>query len=79
MFIECPLGRFRAELRPWLDHHLATADRLVLTRHGRPVAALVSIKDLDALEKVEKNREEFLEQRHAERMREYRMLKDGLL
>ncbi len=79
MFIECPLGRFRAELRPWLDHHLATSDRLVLTRHGRPVAALVSVRDLHALEEVEKNREEFLEQRHAERMREYRMLRDGLL
>jgi len=37
MFTELPITRFRAQLRPWLDHQLASGDRLVLTRHGQPI------------------------------------------
>ena len=79
MFTELPITRFRAQLRPWLDHQPASGDRLVLTRHGQPIGALVSMKDFNALEEVERNREEFLEERHAERMREFRALKAGRL
>jgi len=79
MVIEVSSDRLRSQLAAHVDHLLATGERLILTRHGRGVAALVRMKDLDALESVEQNRELFLEQRHAERMREFRMLRDGLL
>ena len=77
MFIEIPVSKFRRNISAWLDHKMVTGDRIVLTRHGRELGAIVSMKDLRALEEVERNREEFLEQRHAARMREFRMLKDG--
>jgi len=79
MVIEVSSDRLRSQLSAHVDHLLATGERLILTRHGRSVAALVQMKDLAALEAVEQNREVFLEQRHAERMREFRMLRDGLL
>ena len=79
MPIELPVSRFRTGFSTCLNHHLVTGERIVLTRHGHEVAALVSLKDLRALENVERAREDFLEQRHAERMREFRMLKEGLL
>jgi antitoxin (DNA-binding transcriptional repressor) of toxin-antitoxin stability system len=79
MVIEVSSDRLRSQLAAHVDHLLATGERLILTRHGRSVAALVRMKDLEALESVEQNRELFLEQRHAERMREFRMLRDGLL
>ena len=79
MVIEVSSDRLRSQLAAHVDHLLATGERLILTRHGRSVAALVRMKDLEALEAVEQNRELFLEQRHAERMREFRMLRDGLL
>lgn len=79
MVIEVSSDRLRSQLAAHVDHLLATGERLILMRHGRSVAALVRMKDLEALESVEQNRELFLEQRHAERMREFRMLRDGLL
>ncbi len=79
MVIEVSSDRLRSQLSAHVDHLLATGERLILTRHGRSVAALVQMKDLAALESVEQNREVFLEQRHAERMREFRLLRDGLL
>lgn len=79
MVIEVSSDRLRSQLAAHVDHLLTTGERLILTRHGRSVAALVRMKDLEALESVEQNRELFLEQRHAERMREFRMLRDGLL
>ncbi|EDM70281.1 hypothetical protein RAZWK3B_06312 [Roseobacter sp. AzwK-3b] len=79
MVIEVSSDRLRSQLSAHVDHLLATGERLILTRHGRSVAALVRMADLAALESVEQNREIFLEQRHAERMREFRMLRDGLL
>ncbi|SHL32683.1 Antitoxin Phd_YefM, type II toxin-antitoxin system [Roseovarius litoreus] len=79
MVIEVSSDRLRSQLSAHVDHLLATGERLILTRHGRSVAALVRMKDLEALESVDQNREIFLEQRHAERMREFRMLRDGLL
>ncbi|MHA7850475.1 type II toxin-antitoxin system Phd/YefM family antitoxin [Roseovarius sp.] len=79
MVIEVSSDKLRSQLSAHVDHLLATGERLILTRHGRSVAALVRMKDLEALESVDQNREIFLEQRHAERMREFRMLRDGLL
>ncbi len=78
MYSEIPSDKFRSGFRAHLDHLHTTGERIVITRHGREIAALVSVKDLRALERVEANREEFIEARHHARMREYRALKEGL-
>lgn len=64
-------GELRGNWQAYLDHVTTTGARVVITRHGEPVAALVGLQDLRALEEVEQGREEFLESRHQERMKEY--------
>lgn len=75
MFIEVPIGKYRSQTGAITDHHLSTGDRIVITRNGRALYALVSMADLKRLEEVDTDREEFLEARHEDRMREFRMLK----
>ena len=77
MFIKTHISKFRQNISAYLDHHLSTGDRIIVARNGRELGAFVSMKDFRALEEVEKNREEFAEQRHVARMREFRMLKEG--
>ena len=38
------------------DHMAATGDRLIVTRHGQPVAAIVSMGDVHSLEAEEEGR-----------------------
>lgn len=43
-----------AEAKAHLTQHIRDTERggrLIITRHGRPVAALVSVQDLDAVER----------------------------
>ncbi|WP_172982769.1 type II toxin-antitoxin system Phd/YefM family antitoxin [Roseovarius bejariae] len=76
MFIEVLSNEFRTRFRAYLDHHLTTGDRILVTRHGEPVGAWVSHRDFERLEDADNSREEFLEQQHQQRMRDYRMLRD---
>jgi len=76
MFIEVLSNEFRTRFRAYMDHHLATGDRILVTRHGEPVGAWVSQRDFKRLEEADNNREEFLEHQHQTRMRDYRMLRD---
>ncbi|GAA4629138.1 type II toxin-antitoxin system Phd/YefM family antitoxin [Actinoallomurus vinaceus] len=41
----------RAELAELVNRVGYTGERIVLTRHGRPLAALVPVEDLEALER----------------------------
>lgn len=43
----------RDKLSEILSHTQYAGDRTVLTRHGKPVAALVSMRDLEALQALE--------------------------
>lgn len=49
---EVPVTHARTELSELVNRVVYTDDHVVLTRHGRPVAALVSITDLERLEHV---------------------------
>ena len=49
MFIEAKTDRLRTNLRTYLDHVVTTGDRVVISRHGQEVAALVSLRDFKAL------------------------------
>ena len=78
MYIEAKSDKLRANLRSYIDHVIATGDRVLITRHGKEIAALVSTKDFEALETVENNREIFLENRHDAKMQEFRVMKVAL-
>jgi prevent-host-death family protein len=78
MYIEEPSTKVRNGFCARLDRVRASGGRILITRNGREMAALVSVADLRALERVEQNREEFMEARHHARMREFRALKEGL-
>jgi prevent-host-death family protein len=53
MHVQTNSRKLRENWRAFLDHVTATGDRLVVTRHGRPVAAMVSMGDLHSLETAE--------------------------
>jgi prevent-host-death family protein len=53
---EIPVTQARAELAELVNRVAYSGERVVLTRHGRPLAALVSAADLELLEAVSERR-----------------------
>ncbi|NEA39555.1 type II toxin-antitoxin system Phd/YefM family antitoxin [Streptomyces sp. SID11385] len=49
MVYEIPVTRARAELADLINRVVYGEERVVVTRHGKPLAALVSAADLDRL------------------------------
>src|SRR6266849_3750370 len=50
MAYEVPVTQARAEFADLVNRVVFGGERVVLTRHGKPIAALVSAADLDRLE-----------------------------
>jgi len=50
MVVEIPVTQARAELAELVNRVVYGGERVVLTRHGRPVAAIVSAADLHQLD-----------------------------
>lgn len=50
MTYEIPVTQARAELADLINRVVYGGERVVVTRHGRPLVALVSAADLEALE-----------------------------
>ncbi len=48
-----PLSDFRTHIAKLLPRVVHVPERLVLTKHGRPYAAVVSIRDLDMIERFD--------------------------
>ncbi|MEV5709062.1 type II toxin-antitoxin system Phd/YefM family antitoxin [Actinoallomurus sp. NPDC052274] len=48
---EVPVTQARADLAELVNRVGYTGERIVLTRHGKPLAALVPVEDLEALER----------------------------
>ncbi|MFL6053493.1 MAG: type II toxin-antitoxin system Phd/YefM family antitoxin [Actinoallomurus sp.] len=48
---EVPVTQARAELAELVSRVGYTGERILLTRHGKPLAALVPVEDLEALER----------------------------
>jgi len=48
-----PLTQTKANLSDVVSQAARRGTRAVITRHGRPVAAIVSLEDLEALEQIE--------------------------
>lgn len=52
MTYEIPVTRARAELAELINHVVYGGERVLVTRHGRPLVALVSAADLKRLEEA---------------------------
>lgn len=53
---EIPVTQARADLAELVNRVAYSGERVVLTRHGRPVAALVSAEDLELLDRLAEQR-----------------------
>ncbi|GGZ86962.1 type II toxin-antitoxin system Phd/YefM family antitoxin [Streptomyces echinoruber] len=53
MAYEIPVTQARAELADLINRVVYGGERVVVTRHGRPLVALVSAADLERLEEAE--------------------------
>ena len=53
MAYEIPVTQARAELADLINRVVYGAERVVVTRHGKPLAALVSAADLARLEALD--------------------------
>ncbi|MEV6511259.1 type II toxin-antitoxin system Phd/YefM family antitoxin [Streptomyces sp. NPDC051642] len=54
MAYEIPVTQARAELADLINRVVYGAERVVVTRHGKPLVALVSAADLERLEELDK-------------------------
>ncbi|MFH0517739.1 type II toxin-antitoxin system Phd/YefM family antitoxin [Streptomyces sp. M41] len=52
MAYEIPVTQARAELADLINRVVYGGERVVVTRHGKPLVALVSASDLERLEKL---------------------------
>ncbi|WP_405735794.1 type II toxin-antitoxin system Phd/YefM family antitoxin [Streptomyces sp. NBC_01537] len=55
---EVPVTQARAELAELINRVVYGGERVVLTRHGKPLVALVSAADLERLQELELPEEE---------------------
>ncbi|MFF0474654.1 type II toxin-antitoxin system Phd/YefM family antitoxin [Streptomyces sp. NPDC004284] len=58
MTYEIPVTQARAELADLINRVVYGGERVVVTRHGKPLVALVSAADLERLEEAEKPADE---------------------
>ncbi|MFB6633650.1 type II toxin-antitoxin system Phd/YefM family antitoxin [Streptomyces sp. NPDC056362] len=58
MTYEIPVTQARAELADLINRVVYGGERVVVTRHGKPLVALVSAADLEELEAAEKPTDE---------------------
>ncbi|MBL1098889.1 type II toxin-antitoxin system Phd/YefM family antitoxin [Streptomyces coffeae] len=58
MAYEIPVTQARAELAELINRVVYGGERVVVTRHGKPLVALVSAADLERLERNETEAEE---------------------
>lgn len=58
MTYEIPVTQARAELADLINRVVYGGERVVVTRHGKPLVALVSAADLDVLEGAAQQEEE---------------------
>lgn len=78
MYDEIGMQELRQNLSRILDHLAAGGPRLMITRNGKEVGALVSAHDLRALEQAASSRMAHHQKLHEAQLREIRWLKEGL-
>ncbi len=73
------LSKLRRRLGPWVAHVEHTHKRIVILRHGRPVAALVTMDDMNALEEADAKELKYQEYLKARELERFRALKRRVL
>ncbi|MFJ1811984.1 MULTISPECIES: type II toxin-antitoxin system Phd/YefM family antitoxin [unclassified Streptomyces] len=58
MAYEIPVTQARAELADLINRVVYGGERVVVTRHGKPLVALVSAADLERLDELDRSAEE---------------------
>ncbi|MEU1179023.1 type II toxin-antitoxin system Phd/YefM family antitoxin [Streptomyces sp. NPDC005820] len=58
MAYEIPVTQARAELADLINRVVYGGERVVVTRHGKPLVALVSAADLERLDELDRSPEE---------------------
>ena len=53
---EAPVAELKARLSEYVSLSASRGERIVITRRGKPVAALVSLEDLQTLSQAEKRK-----------------------
>lgn len=70
--------QFRSQFSECLTHTWKTGDRLLIVRHNRDTAALVSASDMDLLEDVDGKGLSYKRWQMEDQMRRWEALKAGL-
>ena len=78
MYREVLSSGVRRELAKHLDAILQGGPRLMITRHGRALAGLVSAGDLRALEAAEQHSHLYEDMKHGWRMQDQERLREAL-
>lgn len=56
--VHIPVSEFKNEIAEILNRVIYAGERVLLQRHGKDVAALVSMKELEILERIEEMEDE---------------------
>jgi antitoxin Phd len=72
--VHLPVSEFKNEIAETLNRVVYAGERIVLQRHGKDVAAVVSIKELQILDEIERQEDEI---DHKEALRTLKELKVG--
>ena len=56
--VHLPVSEFKNEISETLNRVVYAGERVLLQRHGKDIAALISMKELDILEKIEEMEDE---------------------
>jgi prevent-host-death family protein len=72
--VHLPVSEFKNEIAETLNRVVYAGERIVLQRHGKDVAAVVSIKELQILDEIERREDEI---DHKEALRTLKELKVG--
>ena len=73
-----PLSKLRKRLGPWASRVKLLEERVVITRHRVPVAALVPMHEFEALEAAEKKELQYQEFLQARQLERFKRLKEEL-
>ncbi|SDK17202.1 type II toxin-antitoxin system Phd/YefM family antitoxin [Aliiruegeria lutimaris] len=66
-----PLSEFRTQIAMWTARVSHISERILLTKHGRPFAAVVSMRDLEMIERFDSRSVERLRQDFEETARRF--------
>jgi len=77
--IHIPVSEFKNEISETLNRVVYAGERVLLQRHGKDVAALVSVKEVELLEEIERMEDEIDLKEALKALKEIRSGKDRVV